>query len=145
MKTIVKQIAVGSLLILSQGIFALDLEVEILNRKSPNSKINCGVYETEAGFPSDSDKRLVGDVGKTENGKTVCKFTGLLKKSYAVAVMEDLNGNGKMDSTLVGFPKEPWGVSNDAPMQTFGPPKFQEALFSLTENKKITIRLNQPN
>lgn len=131
--------------ILGNGsIFAIDLEVQILNRKMENSKITCGVFETEDGFPAESEKRIMGDVAKLESGKTICRFRGLTKKSYAVAVMEDLNGNGKMDSTFVGFPKEPWGVSNDAQMQTFGPPKFTEALFLLTENKQIQIKLNQP-
>ncbi len=131
------------LILWGYSLSAIDLEVEILNRKQENSKISCAVFETEQGFPTESEKRLMGDTAKLESGKTICRFSGLSKKSYAVSVMEDLNGNGKMDSTFVGFPKEPWGVSNDAPMQTFGPPKFTEALFLLTENKRIQIKLNQ--
>jgi uncharacterized protein (DUF2141 family) len=143
MKNVWKFSFFGMLLLIGQSLSAVDLEVEILNRKQENSKISCAVFEKELGFPSEPDKKLIGDIAKLESGKTVCRFVGLTKKSYAVSVLEDLNGNGKMDTNLVGFPQEPWGVSNDAPMQTFGPPKFSEALFVLGENKRIQIKLNQ--
>lgn len=33
---------------------------------------------------------------------------------YAVAIFQDLNGNGRLDRTPLGLPLEPYGFSNDA-------------------------------
>ncbi|MDZ4726137.1 MAG: DUF2141 domain-containing protein [Leptospira sp.] len=143
MNTNIKTIILSIFLAQSQ-LYAIDLDVEIQNRKSNSSRISCGLFESPNGFPSDSEKRLMGTIAEVGSNQTpVCRFKGLVAKKYAVAVLEDLNGNGTMDKTLIGFPKEPWGVSNNAPMHTFGPPTFEEANFPLTKNMLIQIKLNQ--
>jgi uncharacterized protein (DUF2141 family) len=140
MKTVM--ILIG--IIFHTHLFALDLDVEIKNRKSNGSILSCAIFERAEGFPMDSAKRLSGVLAETgQNNVPVCKFKGLASKKYAVAVLEDLNGNGDMDKTFIGIPKEPWGVSNDVPAHTFGPPNFDEAAFQLTTNKTIQIKLKQ--
>jgi uncharacterized protein (DUF2141 family) len=132
-----------SLISLKSGaLFALDLTTVISNRKDTNSTIHCGIFRSQDGFPTESKKRIQGTKAQNKDGKPICKFTGLSEGKYAVSLLEDLNGNGIMDSTLVGYPKEPWGVSNNAPMHTFGPPTFDESAFYLKEEKTIEIRLN---
>ncbi|MCG9873459.1 MAG: DUF2141 domain-containing protein [Leptospiraceae bacterium] len=125
-------------------LLALDIEVLISNRKSETSTIYCGIYNNAKGFPTESNLKLKGTTASmNKEGKLSCKFKELSKGIYSISLLEDLNGNGIMDSTLVGFPKEPWGVSNNAPMHTFGPPTFEEASFPLNENKIIAVRLNK--
>lgn len=51
---------------------------------------------------------------------------------YALSLYHDVNSNGKLDSNFIGIPKEPAVVSNNAPAR-FGPPKYRDAKFSLTE------------
>jgi len=59
--------------------------------------------------------------------------------TYAVLVHHDINGSGKMERHWYGKPKEPTGVSNDAPSK-FGPPKFKHAKFVFAEpSLKMTI------
>jgi len=41
-------------------------------------------------------------------------FTEVPPGTYAVAVFQDLNGNGRLDRTPLGLPLEPYGFSNDA-------------------------------
>jgi uncharacterized protein (DUF2141 family) len=41
-------------------------------------------------------------------------FTDVPPGTYAVAVFQDLNGNGRLDRTPLGLPLEPYGFSNDA-------------------------------
>ncbi|TGL67523.1 DUF2141 domain-containing protein [Leptospira jelokensis] len=126
------------------SVHALDLEVEILNRKSKQSVIRCGIFISQDGFPSEEKKAVMRVLGVESNEqKTICNFKGLQSKLYAVSVLEDLNANGKMETTFVGFPKEPWGVSKDAPMHPFGPPTFDESAFFLKSNLNIQIKLNQ--
>ena len=38
------------------------------------------------------------------------------------------------------FPPEGWGVSNDT-KENFGPPKFEDRLFTIEENKAISITM----
>jgi len=59
--------------------------------------------------------------------------------TYAVLVHQDINMNGTMERHWYGKPKEPSGVSNDAPAK-FGPPKFKNAKFQFdTPTLTITV------
>ncbi|GBF42238.1 hypothetical protein LPTSP2_15250 [Leptospira ellinghausenii] len=125
------------------SLFAADLEVEILNRKSNQSIIRCAVYETENGFLADEKHASFKIVGvETNNQKTICHFKGIPDKEYAVSVLEDLNRNGKMDTTFIGLPREPWGVSRNPPMHPFGPPTFDEAVVNVKSKLLIQIKMN---
>ena len=60
---------------------------------------------------------------------------------YALAVIHDENGNGKLD-TFAGIPREGYGFSRNAPVR-FGPPRFAAARFTLgreAEEQRITMR-----
>lgn len=57
-------------------------------------------------------------------------FTGLPPGTYAVALIHDENGNGKLD-TRMGVPVEGFGFSRN-PRIMFGPPGFKAAGFALT-------------
>ncbi len=48
---------------------------------------------------------------------------------YAIAVIHDENGNGKLDKHLM-IPREGFGFSRNAPV-SFGPPSFKSASFAL--------------
>lgn len=68
--------------------------------------------------------------------------TALDPGEYAVRVMHDRNGNGELDTNVVGMPTEPWGFSNDA-AGSFGPPAWDDARFVLSgEGSRQTITLN---
>lgn len=56
---------------------------------------------------------------------TVLNFPNLPAGRYAIAVIHDENGNGRMDKTLM-FPKEGFGFSRNAPVR-MGPPSFGSA------------------
>lgn len=47
---------------------------------------------------------------------------------YGVAVYQDVNSDGELNTGLFGIPSEPTGFSNDAPAN-FGPPRFADAAF----------------
>jgi uncharacterized protein (DUF2141 family) len=70
--------------------------------------------------------------------------TIVLKKlpegNYAIAIFQDLNGNGLLDKRGMGVPAEPFGFSNDA-RGKYGPPKFKNASFSFPDENDIQITL----
>ena len=66
---------------------------------------------------------------------------GLAPGDYALAVIHDENGNGKLD-TFAGIPREGYGFSNNAPVR-FGPPRFAAARFTLAGEataERVTMR-----
>ncbi|AKM07310.1 DUF2141 domain-containing protein [Pelagerythrobacter marensis] len=58
------------------------------------------------------------------------RFRGVPGGTYALSIIHDENGNGKLD-TFAKIPREGYGFSGNPPVR-FGPPKFEEARFELT-------------
>lgn len=58
-------------------------------------------------------------------------YDGLPPGGYALAVIHDENGNGKLD-TFMGIPREGFGFSRN-PRIAFGPPSFAAARFTLSD------------
>lgn len=52
---------------------------------------------------------------------------------YAIAVYHDKNTNGKLDTNVLGIPKEVYGFSNNA-RGRFGPASWEEAYFYVKGN-----------
>ncbi len=65
---------------------------------------------------------------------------GIEKGTYGVAIFQDVNANGKLDTNMMGIPKEPYGFSNDAKAM-FSAPSFEDAKFEVKADTKITITL----
>jgi uncharacterized protein (DUF2141 family) len=66
-------------------------------------------------------------------GRMVAVAKDLPPGKYAVAVVWDWNKNGELDTSgPFKVPKEPYGFSMN-PKLKFGPPKFEECVFEVTE------------
>ena len=50
---------------------------------------------------------------------------------YAIAVYHDVNGNGRLDRSAIGFPSEPYGFSNDVGRTSI--PSFSGALIEVAD------------
>lgn len=60
--------------------------------------------------------------------------------TYAVAVFQDINGNGQLDRTPLGLPLEPYGFSNEAGRQRR--PSFPAAAVNVGESDvRVGVRL----
>ncbi len=81
----------------------------------------------------------MGKIIPAKAGKTSFS-TALPNGKYAVSAVYDENSNEEMDTNFMGIPTENYGFSNDA-RGRFGPPKLEDQLFELNENKTISIEL----
>lgn len=74
----------------------------------------------------------------------VARFSELASGEYAVAVLQDLNGNRKLDMRWFPFPKprEPSGVSGNEAAR-LAPPRYRKARFTLEhgESRQLDIDL----
>jgi uncharacterized protein (DUF2141 family) len=64
---------------------------------------------------------------------------GVAPGTYALSLIHDENGNGKLD-TAVAIPKEGFGFSRN-PTITFGPPKFKSAAFIVNGNATQSVKM----
>ena len=72
---------------------------------------------------------------------TVLNFPNLPAGRYAISVLHDENGDGRMNKTLI-LPREGFGFSRNAPVR-FGPPSFSAASFDVADapiNTAINVR-----
>lgn len=61
---------------------------------------------------------------------------------YAINVFHDANSNGKIDKTIIGIPKEMYGISNNKYSKIGAQPPFKEAKVVVSkEPKTIHIKL----
>ncbi|NNC69655.1 MAG: DUF2141 domain-containing protein [Flavobacteriaceae bacterium] len=104
-------------------------------KEAKGTKVYIALYHSEDSFLK---KPLKGTVSEIKNGKAVSTFTNLKPGVYAVSAFYDKNANGKMDTNFLGIPKEPTAMSNNAKSR-FGPPKYKDAKFELSQDKKIII------
>ena len=58
----------------------------------------------------------------------------------AVAVYQDLNGNGKLDAGIFNIPKEPYGFSNNY-RPSFSAPHYEGCLIRVSGQTASTINL----
>lgn len=61
--------------------------------------------------------------------------------TYAIAIYHDKNANRRFDKNFLGLPSEPYGISNNPPIN-FGPPSLEDSAFKVEgQLVPITIRL----
>lgn len=107
---------------------------------SAEGKISAAIYTDQKTFLK-FDKVFKATSEKAEKGVTNLVFKDIPEGNYAIAVFHDKNSNGKLDTNMLGIPKEPVAFSKGK-MKTFGPPSFDECSFPVTKDTELTIRLN---
>ena len=100
------------------------------------------IFASRYGFPGDRAKAIrCGFLPIPDQAQRLRIETDLPPGTYAVSVYEDLNGNHKLDHSIIGIPNEPVGASGN-PIGRFGPPRFDECSFRLSSDPqtiKITL------
>lgn len=120
-----------------------DLSVEIENVKSGGGKLYVALYKEPDTFPK-KGKEAVGQVVEATGERVTAMFRGLSPGTYAVAIFQDLNGNGGLDTGFFGKPKEPFGFSNNV-KPGMSAPSFKSASVAHTgDGKLIQIKLLEP-
>lgn len=119
------------------------VRVVVSNVVKPDGILLAGAYsspETWLGTTTVASK----DVPVADNVRdgTVTFEMLLPPGSYALSVLQDINGNRKLDTNFIGMPTEPTGSSNDAPAK-WSAPKFRDAVFTVSDQPmELKITLN---
>lgn len=94
-------------------------------------QIAVAVFATAEGYKSGKNP-IANQMVSVDADTVSVSFTGLESGACAIKIFHDVNGNGDLDTNLLGFPTEPFGFSNGAKAR-FGPPGFDAARFDLEE------------
>lgn len=113
------------------------LTIHFVGMKSDVGKVYVGLHNTKKAFLKERCKEAIVVVN---NKIAQVKFENLPLGEYSVSSFHDINDNGKLDTSFIGIPKEPIGVSNNA-KGFMGPPKYKDAKFKFVDNKEITITI----
>jgi uncharacterized protein (DUF2141 family) len=117
------------------------LKISLSNIKE-TGKIYAAVYSEGDNFP-DPKFLVKKTMGEVLNGKCELHFEGLPFGTYAIAVYQDVNGNGKLDKGMFGIPEEPFAFSNNF-RPRFGGPSFDKCAFDFKENNQ-TVNIEMIN
>lgn len=102
-----------------------------------SGKVAVAVFDTAAGFGKEPLSFAGLRVPPDKAGRVSVTMHNLPPGTYALAVYFDANGNGKLDTNMVGMPVEAYGFSNNA-RGNFGPPDFPAAAIRLGDGKTET-------
>ena len=119
---------------------AAALTVTVTNVATEDGQVRIAVYDEETWL--DTERRVAREFVAPLSATVSATFE-LSPGTYAVAVLHDVNGNGRMDYGFMRMPKEPYGFSNGV-VPRFGPPKFDDSAFAVADDDvDITIELRE--
>ncbi len=117
------------------------IDLHIHEAKSDEGLIRILIFDSEKGYPDQLEQALRSYSIPLKDGKSNLKITDLKPGTYAICVIHDADGNGKLNTNPVGYPTEKYGFSNNAKAY-FSAPPFSKAAFELKqETKHIRIQL----
>ena len=94
----------------------------VMGLTAQTSSVYVAVFESEAGFPKSELSSKTTVVSATE-GQVRFSLKLPRNQPVAIAVFQDIDGNGRLSKNQIGIPTEPYGFSNNA-RGLLGPPSF---------------------
>lgn len=125
---------------LFSGIKENSLTINITNLHNNNGHVLLSLFKDGKGFPDDADKAYRKVKLSIANKTSSVSFPGLPSGTYAIAILHDENDDQKMNTNMLGIPKEGYGFSNNA-MGLFGPPSFSKASFNYSSGEARTVSI----
>jgi uncharacterized protein (DUF2141 family) len=117
---------------------AADLRIDIQGVPAAGGRVLAALFNRAEDFPR--GKAIAANFADASGSAASVLFAGLAPGEYAVAVYHDANGNGRLDTNLVGQPIEAYGFSRDA-AGTMGPPRFADAAVKI-DGADLAIKIN---
>ena len=95
--------------------------------KELKGEIRIAVFDTKEKYTKDPVHAVILPA---DSSTIIWKQEMLPQGEYAIAVYHDKNKNGKIDTNLLGIPKEDYGFSNNA-RGRFGPASWEDSKFKV--------------
>jgi len=125
---------------LSAGQYPHKLTVLVVGAKAGTGQAIASLFSSVDNYLKEPVVKQVMSIN--DAGEAQFVFSELEVGEYAVSVVYDEDGNGKLNTGLLGIPSEVVGFSNNA-KAPFGPPSFDKASFAFPHSEKISITLGR--
>ncbi len=113
--------------------------VHIKELRNLNGMVGASLYASKKGFPDTPERSYATLVKKITAAEDTFVFENVPYGTYAISVLHDENGNGKMDKNFFGLPTEGCGISTN-PKIGMGGPKYNDSVFTLNSKQlEMTI------
>ena len=117
------------------------IEVQARGLRNSTGALGCQLFASAAGFPGQAERAVAAQLSPIVNGQARCRFTQLPAGSYAIAVLHDENGNGRLDTNLLGLPSEGYGASLNR-SAGLTPPRWEDARFELADGETRALGIS---
>lgn len=139
-RTLSLLVAMGAMVAVPLAASAAELRVAVSDGPAAPAVLYVALFDTAEAMTA--DKALAAQTLPMREGEAQLVFVGLPPGRYALKSFADENGNGKLDTNLVGVPIERYGFSNEA-RGRMGPPAFDAAAVPLeATGGSIALRLH---
>lgn len=118
---------------------SLQVHVEVSSFRHAKGTLNCRLFTEASSFPDGNGARTVRV--PVDGAQASCAFANLAPGTYAVAVVHDENGNGRLDKNLIGVPTEGYGVSNNR-TYAMSSPTWDESKFVVAPGESAMLRVS---
>lgn len=138
-RTPLRALCVGMGLMAMSLASAAGITVAITDVQTEEGRLMVALYDNEQSFLK-VEESVAAFSGRAQPGTRHVVFADLPPGRYAVAVMHDEDGDGELDTNMLGIPTEGYGFSGDG--GGFGAPNFEEASVSVSDSEmRIQIRM----
>ncbi|WP_077003474.1 DUF2141 domain-containing protein [Variovorax sp. KK3] len=129
---------IAAALLAPLGALAADLQLSVVDGPAVPATLYVALFDSAESYAS--NKMLAAQTVPMKEGTARLAFPGLAPGRYALRVFADENGNGKLDTNLMGLPTERYGFSNDAKGNRAAP-AFDAAALQVDADLQAVIHL----
>lgn len=115
------------------------IKIVVTGMKEIKGKVRVGIFNSPDGFPVTGNQYKGFEYPVTGTKMTIT-IPNIEKGKYAIGIMQDLNGNGKLDKNVIGYPSEIYGFSNNS-RGTFSAPTYESASFYHDGSTTLNIEM----
>lgn len=117
-----------------------EIRITVTGVSKQKGEILAALYSHGDGFPGDASKAFRTAKASAQNGQAQLLFEKVPAGTYAIALFHDANGDGVLNTNLMGIPKEGYGVSNNV-KNLFSGPTYKQAAFRHQATTQLTIQV----
>jgi len=117
------------------------LTVKVMDLRNPKGVVLFALYNTEDSFPDEHYKKYYRKLtAKIANGTSTVTFENLPVGRYAVNILHDEDGDGKIKKGII-LPKEGIGFSNFESLKITNRPTFKKAAFDFSRESGMEVKI----
>lgn len=125
-----------TIFLMASLVFSNEVKVKITKVRQNEGKVIISIHGSKDSFKSHvPDKTLILEASADEIEKVI----NLPDGEFVFCVFQDINGDGEINSNLIGIPKEPFGFSNYNGKSA--PGNFEKHKVLIQKDTEISIEL----